>query len=119
MSENNAMNADNKEPQAEEPLENQPGNENSADGEDTQEVRVEPSDEVVDTDAHQQDTAQDVPAAEEPSEWVPETDLDAEGEQAEPDLTSPDEPEEGLEETTGWWEGAPFTPIEALDDEET
>lgn len=115
MSDNNDRTNENNELPAEEPLQGEQTPAESSLGEDTQEIQVE--------QAHEGEESQGFADAGEPSsddeaegtEWVAEVGIDGDQDMVE-EPRSPDEGDTGAVE---WWGDAPFTPIEALDEEDT
>lgn len=115
MSDNNELNVNHNDPLPDDSDQDPSALQDSGKGEDTQEVRVETPEAGDPSDSQPGEPDRGSLEDDEISGWVAESDLkdatategsDLEAEQLEADKV-------------GWWDGAPFTPIEALDDEDT
>jgi len=87
--------------------------------EDTQEIKVEPAESSDASSTPEEKSDQKDLEESESSEWVAEIDPDAEAVQDDTDSDRAQRPDESADAASGWWGGAPFTPIEELDEEET
>jgi membrane peptidoglycan carboxypeptidase len=119
MSDNYAMNGNNEEYPAGKPADAQSSDQDPRDGEDTQEVQVEQPEEVTGSDTAADGLNQDSLAESESPGWVAENETDAEEGWDDADAKLSQQIEDEASEDNGWWGDAPFTPIDALDEEDT
>ena len=118
MSDNNELDTNNTENHPDDPAQDKSALQDSGKVDDTQEVRVDKPEEADPLNDEPGEPDRDPLDEDDISGWVAASDLEEAAALDGADLET--EQHEGEQtEKVGWWDGAPFTPIEALDDEDT